>query len=267
VIRVLFNDRLESLQLSGQPARGIMVASIFAGSPAEVAGIPAKSVISKIDGKEIVNLEGFRNQMNTTRPGQIIAITTGEGKTYQVNLTSNAAAGKQDKAGFIGIGISGNVVYSGGAIFQEAPARQFLQALKTIPGSGMQGFTYMLSLPFAGIPGFTQKGFPGFSGWLTTVFEPSGWAEPLGGKLFWIANLLLWIGWINLYAGLFNCLPAVPLDGGHIFKDLLQTGFERVVQPKEAERLTRTAAALFTWLVLTSLLITIIAPFTHWISI
>ena len=267
MIRVLFNDRLENLQLSGQPARGIMVASIFAGSPAEVAGIPAKSVISKIDGMEIVNLEGFRNQMNTTRPGQIIAITTGEGKTYHVNLTSNEAAGKQDKAGFIGIGISGNVVYSGGAIFQEAPARQFLQVLKTIPRSGMQGFTYMLSLPFAGIPGFTQKGFPGFSGWLTTVFEPSGWAEPLGDKFFWIANLLLWIGWINLYAGLFNCLPAVPLDGGHIFKDLVQTGFERVVPPKEAERFTRTAAALFTWLVLTSLLITMIAPFTHWISI
>ena len=214
MIRVLFNDQEESLQLSGEPARGIMVASIFEGSPAEVAGLPAGSVISKIDGKEIVNLEGFRNQMNTTRPGQIITITTGEGKTYRVNLTSNEAAGEQDGTGFIGIGISGNVVYSGGAIFQEAPARQFLQVLKTIPSSGIQGFTYMLSLPFAGIPGFTQKGFPGFSGWLTTVFEPSGWAEPLGGKFFWIANLLLWIGWINLYAGLFNCLPAVPLGRG-----------------------------------------------------
>ena len=106
------------------------MASIFAGSPAEVAGIPAGSVISKIDGKEIVNLEGFRDQMNTTRPGQIITITAGEGKTYQVNLTSNEAAGKQDGAGFIGIGISGNAVYSGGAIFREAPARQFLQVLK-----------------------------------------------------------------------------------------------------------------------------------------
>lgn len=266
-IRVLFNDQEESLQLSGQPARGIMVASIFADSPAEIAGLPAKSVISKIDGKEIINLEGFRSQMNTTRPGQIIAIATGEGKTYPVNLTSNEAATKQDGTGFIGIGISGNAVYSGGAIFQEAPAKQFLQVLKAIPSSGMQGFTYMLSLPFAGIPGFTQKGFPGFSGWLTTVFEPTGWAEPLGGKFFWIANLLLWIGWINLYAGLFNCLPAVPLDGGHIFRDLMQSGFERVVKPTEAEKLTRTAAALFTWLVLTSLLITLIAPFTHWLPI
>jgi len=132
---------------------------------------------------------------------------------------------------------------------------------------GITGFHLMLSLPFSGIPGFTQKGFPGFSGWLTAVFEPSGWAEPLGSKLFWIANLLLWIGWINLYAGLFNCLPAVPLDGGHIFRDLVQSGFEKIVRPKEAERFTKTTVAILTWLVLTSLLITLVAPFTNWLTI
>ena len=145
----------------------------------------------------------------------------------------------------------------------RSPARQFLEQLRALPGMGMSGFHLMLSLPFAGVPGLSQKGFPGFSGWLTAVFEPSGWAEPLGEKLFWIANLLLWIGWINLYAGLFNCLPAVPLDGGHIFRDLVQSGFERIVRAEEAERLTRTTVAILTWLVLTSLLITIIAPFTN----
>ena len=261
-IKVLYNDNEESLRLSGESARGIMVASIFEGSPASNASLPAKSVITKINGIDIVNLEGFRKQMNTTHPDQIIAITTGEGKIYRVNLTM-----KEGGIGFMGIGISGDAVYSCGASFQQAPAKQFLQVLKAIPSNGLQGFTYMLSLPFAGIPGFTQKGFPGFSGWLTTVFEPNGWAEPFGGKFFWIANLLLWVGWINLYAGLFNCLPAVPLDGGHIFRDLVQTGFERVVKPKEAEKLTRTAVALLAWLVLTSLLITVIAPFTHWLSI
>jgi membrane-associated protease RseP (regulator of RpoE activity) len=79
--------------------------------------------------------------------------------------------------------------------------------------------------------------------------------------------LLLWIGWINLYAGLFNCLPAVPLDGGHIFRDLVQSGFERVVNVQKAERLTRTVVALLAWLVLTSLLITVVAPFTHSLSL
>jgi membrane-associated protease RseP (regulator of RpoE activity) len=163
--------------------------------------------------------------------------------------------------------MSGNAIYSGGVAFQEAPASEFLQMLKTIPKSGVEGFATMLNLPFSGIPGFTQKGFPGFSGWLTAVYEPVGWAEPLGERFFWIANLLLWIGWINLYAGLFNCLPAGPLDGGHIFRDLVQTGFERLVPPEKAEKLTRTAVAIFTWVILTSLLISIIAPFTHNISI
>ncbi len=266
-MKVLYDDREQILPLSGEPARGIMVASTFKGSPAESAGLPSRSVITEIDGIKIANLEGFRKQMNSTRPGQIIAITTGQGNTYQVNLTAKEAAAKGDRGGFIGIGISGNAVLSGGALFQEVPARQFLQTLKDIPSMGITGFGLMLSLPFTGIPGFTQKGFPGFSGWLTAVFEPSGWAEPLGSKFFWIANLLLWIGWINLYAGLFNCLPAVPLDGGHIFRDLVQSGFERIVRPEKAERFTKTTVAILTWLVLTSLLITLIAPFTNWLTI
>lgn len=269
-INVIYNDLEESLKIFGEPERGIMVASIFEGSPAFAAGLPARSVVTKIDGVEIGNLEGFRNKMNTTHPGQTITITTGDGKTYLVKLTQNSrvdSVSSNSNAGFIGIGISGNAVYLGGAVFQEAPSKQFLQVLKAIPYSGLQGFTYMLSLPFTGIPGFTQKGFPGFSGWLTTIFEPSGWAEPLGGKFFWIANLLLWVGWINLYAGLFNCLPAVPLDGGHIFRDLVQASFELIVKPSDAEKLTRTIVALLAWMVLTSLLITLVAPFTHWLSL
>jgi membrane-associated protease RseP (regulator of RpoE activity) len=267
MMKVFYDDREEILPLSGESARGIMVASTFKGSSAESAGLPAKSVITEIDGIEIANLEGFRKLMNTTHPGQIIAITTGQGNTYQVNLTAKETAAKVDSGGFIGIGISGNAVFSGGALFLEVPARQFLQTLKDMPSMGITGFHLMLSLPFSGIPGFTQKGFPGFSGWLTAVFEPTGWAKPLGSKLFWIANLLLWIGWINLYAGLFNCLPAVPLDGGHIFRDLVQSGFEKIVRPSEAERFTKTTVAIFTWLVLTSLLITLVAPFTNWLTI
>ncbi len=258
---VINDDRHEVLSLEGKAAKGIMVASIFDDSPAARAGMPAGTVITAIDGTQIGGLAGFRSYMNTTEPGQEITVTTERG-TYDLKLSS-----KEDGSSFIGIGISGDVVYIGGVTFQQAPSSQFLAVLKAIPRSGIEGFTYLLSLPFAGIPGFTEKGFPGFSGWITSVFEPTGWAEPLGHRFFWIANLLLWIGWINLYAGLFNCLPAVPLDGGHIFRDLVQSGFERVVNVQKAERLTRTVVALLAWLVLTSLLITVVAPFTHSLSL
>ena len=263
---LLFKDRERALPLPGQPQQGILVGSIFKDSGAYQAGLPANSVITEIDGQKTADLAGFRERMNSTRPGQMVNITTAEGRIYPVNLTARDGA-SVEQGGFIGITISGNAIFSGGATFQEAPARLILQLFKAIPGMGLDGFHLMLSLPFAGVPGLSQKGFPGFSGWLTAVFEPSGWAQPLGEKLFWIANLLLWIGWINLYAGLFNCLPAVPLDGGHIFRDLVQSGFERIVRAEEAERLTRTTVAILTWLVLTSLLITIIAPFTNGLSI
>lgn len=36
-----------------------MVASIFDDSPAALAGLPAKSVVTKIDGVDIIDLEGF----------------------------------------------------------------------------------------------------------------------------------------------------------------------------------------------------------------
>jgi hypothetical protein len=53
---------------------------------------------------QIADQDGFRKQMNTTRPGQIIAITTGQGNTYQVNLTAKDEA-LADSGGFIGIAI------------------------------------------------------------------------------------------------------------------------------------------------------------------
>jgi len=87
-IVVMHNGQKEVLLLPGQTKRGIMVASVFPASPADAVGLPAKSVISKIDGKEVEDIESFREQMNLTRPGQIITITTGDGKSFEVNLTS-----------------------------------------------------------------------------------------------------------------------------------------------------------------------------------
>jgi membrane-associated protease RseP (regulator of RpoE activity) len=256
-LRVLQDGKNREIALKGQPSRGIMVVSVFEGSPAAEAGLPPMTVISAIDGVPIGGLQEFRSYMNGTLPGQNITVATSNG-IYQIRLTS-----KQGGYGFIGIGISGDAVYMGGITFQQAPSAQILSLLKAIPVNGIGGFLYLLSLPFRGISGFSEKGFPGFSGWITDVFQPAGWAGILGDKFFWIANILLWVGWVNLYAGLFNCLPAVPLDGGHIFRDLIQAALERVTSPKRAERITRTVVALLAWLILTSLIITVVAPFTR----
>jgi membrane-associated protease RseP (regulator of RpoE activity) len=41
-------------------------------------------------------------------------------------------------------------------------------------------------------------------------------------SVFWLlANSLYWVFWLNLMIGLTNVMPAVPLDGGYIFRDLI----------------------------------------------
>lgn len=245
-----------SRRLDGDPARGVMVVSTFEGSPAQAAGMPESFVITGIDGKIIENLTAFKDSMNSTVPGQIISLKTNLG-TYKVNLTE-----KGDGTGMIGIALSGDAIYMDGVTFQEFHAGPFLEGLRSLPSRGLAGLYIFLGLPFSGVPGYIGDGFQGFSGSLSMYFNPTDWAAPLGSKIFWIADLLFWIGWINLYAGLFNCLPAVPLDGGHIFRDLVGSVFDRAVNdPARAEKMTSTVVTFLSWLIISSLLYSVIGPY------
>lgn len=250
----LFDDTYRTT-ISGEPVLGVLVVDTFDVSPAKDAGMPDEFVITEINGTRIESLESFRDYMNSTSPGQVLKINTTRG-SYSVKL-----APKGDGTGMIGVAISGTALYIDGVILQEFQAERFLSLMRSIPSSGLRGFNTLMGLPFAGIGGFTSDGFQGFSGSMLYLFEPAGWAEPLGDKIFWIANLLLWIGWINMYAGLFNCLPTIPLDGGHIVRDMIRTLLDRVMSERRAERFTRGIVAALSWLVISSLIFTVLGPY------
>lgn len=67
-----------------------------------------------------------------------------------------------------------------------------------------------------------------------SAFEVTGPLSVLGETGFWIvANLLYWIFWLNIMVGIFNALPAIPLDGGYIFRDGLSWLLERLLPSKD----------------------------------
>ena len=179
---------------------------------------------------------------------------------YTINLTGDPSGG--DK-GFIGISEFSTLVISRstGLSVGEYPAKELLHFLQMIPKmmGGVAGWVIILVLPF---PNPFVGSFQGFSGTLSMFYEPIGLATPLGVGVFWLANSLLWIGWLNFYVGLFNCLPMLPLDGGHVFKDTVHSILARLFsEGEQMGELAGKIATAFAILMLASLIFMITAPF------
>ena len=79
-----------------------------------------------------------------------------------------------------------------------------------------------------GVSCFTQG-----SVWSFALFSISSglWGNaqlaPRDPSVFWIADLLLDMGLMNLMLGLFNLLPGFPMDGGRIFRSAMRAFMDR----------------------------------------
>jgi membrane-associated protease RseP (regulator of RpoE activity) len=250
---------------------GIRVYDVVSGSPAKAAGIKPDMVLVKVNNTEIKSLDDFVNFMNSTEPGQKIDVyvLSNNSANASTEVFKNIELTKYPydpnaKKGFLGISYApdaGAVSYSLGIGIGQFQAKSFLNMLENIPSllNRVEGWVYLFSLP---IFGFTGNGFPGFSGLMTYFYEPVGWAAPLGNGIFWILNILMWVGWMNFYVGLFNCLPAVPLDGGQVFRDVMASSLSRIIGDGEkVEKVTNAVVILFAVLILMSLVFVAFAPY------
>lgn len=245
--------------------RGVLIQDIVAASPAEAAGLQKGMRIIEMDTVPMRTVYDFRSFMNTTSAGQSVTLVLADNTSGKFELTLELAShpDEGDKKGFLGVFTSQdeNVATRLGITVGEFPATTYLSLLESIPGmlKGIAGWLILLGLP---IVGFAGEGFPGFSGMLANFYTPAGWAEPFGIGIFWIANSLLWIGWLNFYVGLFNCLPAVPLDGGHIFKDYIKAFIYRLTRNEEQSlRLSTAVTATFAVLIFMSFMFMIFGPY------
>lgn len=236
-LTLFFGPVLSSVTATG----GLGVVAVVSGSPAELAGLQPGMTISQIDGITISDANDFQAFMNTTHPGQIVTvkvITQGTSKSFGIVLDKNPNSDK----GFLGI--------------QGGSASELLTLLRQVPSNlnTFQGWGVLIGLPLLF--------FGGFTGNITHLYQPIGWAAPLGDGFFWIANTLLWVGWLNFYVGLFNCLPAVPLDGGHIFRELFKSLTEKILRnTKDQERVTGALVTTLGVVILASFLILLVGPY------
>jgi membrane-associated protease RseP (regulator of RpoE activity) len=257
---------------------GVPVGGIVEGSPAEDAGIETGMTMVRIDDTQMRSVASFINFMEGTEPNQTIEVELLPSENYTGDLSENGTAvfnvelaphPTDNEIGFLGVTYGGDGILECpmlGISIWMPQAKFYLEALKQIPSllSEPVGWIILFGLP---IYGFAGEGFRGFSGTIAQFYQPVGWAEPLGVGIFWIANSLLWIGWLNFYVGLFNCLPAVPLDGGHVFRDYTYSLMYRFTKNESvSERISNSITASFSMLILFSFLFMIFGPFVgQWI--
>ncbi|MDZ7746776.1 MAG: site-2 protease family protein [Halobacteriales archaeon] len=223
-------------------------------------------VITTVDGERVLDSATLGAILDETSAGQSITVVgyhDGQRRTAEVRL----AAHPREDTGFLGVtiqpGITGMSVDDFGV--EGYPAQFFLTAIGGGNGDSLnsiQRAAFTISLPFAAVtlPSVEQP-FPGFVGIYENFYVVGdGPLAFLGtGPLLLLGTLLFWIAWINVILGQFNCVPAFPLDGGHILRTSTQAVVSRLpLSDKYAA--TRAVTVSIGLAMLVSLLATIFAP-------
>ena len=181
-------------------------------SPAELAGLKAGDLVTSFDGKKISSFPQLSSDLSHAKPGTTVPITVlRDGRTVHLHITPAAVKGRP--GGYIGVsgesvafqraGVPGAVSYVGSAFAQE------------IVGS-VQGLGQIHSeIPKL----FSKSAAKNGSGVTSTVgiAEVTGQAVAANTSLEnKVSFIVLIIASVNIFVGVFNLVPLLPLDGGHI---------------------------------------------------
>ncbi len=238
---------------------GMMITGIADGYPADDAELRRGDIVSSIGGQTIKNTEDFFDYMDDTNAGETHHVIfyrkvedEGVNGEYEENHTNITLVDKyeayeemyptQNRDEYKGTGYSGvSVHYLGLTVWDS----DFLPSLLARPFEGAESFNQYLqssmtyiALPFLGLSPIPEN--------IANLYEVNGPLSVLPTSSFWtISNLLYWIFWLNLMVGLFNALPAGPLDGGHIFKDAIR-GFIDLFDLNEVNKERITSGVTYT---------------------
>ncbi|MBC7297918.1 MAG: site-2 protease family protein [Demequina sp.] len=245
-------------------------------SPAVAAGLQAGDTFVSVDGITVTSWANIADYVSQ-RPGETLDMTVMRDGAL-VDITLTAAARQQEAAD--GSGATETVGYMG-VFSQVERARQPLATGLDVTGQYIgQTVTVITQLPqqlwhvsraALGLEDRSQNSVMGLVG-VGRVAAEVGANDAAGVTVVdKVAQMLLLLGGLNLALFVFNMIPLVPLDGGHIASAFWQAIKNRWAQarhlarpaPVDVARMMPLAYSVFGVLILMSLVLVvadIVAP-------
>jgi len=237
---------------SAEPnAVGNGVVRVVYESPAYNISLASGMIITSIyhNGTEtpLNSSSAFSDVMDTTSPGDNATLTIYNDGQYFREEVVFAEREDNKSIGYLGV----YTIYTGTGkqIYTPTFYPESLDAT-------MYSMIIYVSLPIRGLSPIDAP--------YTDFYGPAGALGSVPEPLFWIlANSFYWVFWLNLMLGLTNALPAVPLDGGYVFRDGLDSLLERLrknMKPERREKAVKRISYFLSFFILALILWQLIGP-------
>ncbi|MFP4000809.1 MAG: site-2 protease family protein [Thermoplasmata archaeon] len=245
-VKTLRGDETRTYNLTA----GLVINGVAKDSPADRAGLKAGDIFYQIDNEKIRNRDDFTEALDGKSDDVQLKISYFRKDDSDYARENNSL---NLKDGLMGV----NLGYFG-VVTQEA---DWIIQLLSRPLSGaengaeaLQNAAGYISLPLLGLSPLPEQ--------IAEQYEVNGPLSMLPTSSFWVlANSLYWIFWLNILLGLFNALPAVPLDGGHLINDWMEGLSERLgLNEETGKKLSSSVTYALALLVLFLLMWSMIGP-------
>jgi len=208
----------------GETVASTRIESVDSGTPAAAVGLRAQDTIVAIDGEKIETWEELRTRI-ITRPNQRVILTVErEGSLLTVEATLSE---REEGIGYLGIrpyamhkelGMGGALSYAGrtlGSMFKLIFVGIKMMFTGEVQVTGSQGL--------AGPVGILQLSSEAFQG----------------------GYYLMLLALISVNLAVFNMLPLLPLDGGHVLFSLIEKVRGKSVSLRVFERVSMVGLIMF----------------------